>query len=440
MSAAAAVAALPRWMTHDGTVSILDGPADDRRKVWWREARFGMFVHWGLYALLAGEWEGKTNYGEWIRNNAKIPIETYDQLLGRFNPTQFSADAFAKTAAGAGAKYLVITSKHHDGFGLFASKAGSFNVMSTPFKRDIMAEIARACRANGVTPCWYHSIMDWHHPDYLPRRPWEAAARPATGAEFTRFVDYLHRQVDELLTNYGDIGVMWFDGQWENTWTRELGQALYDRCLRLQPNVIVNNRVAPGQTVNVGVKEIGTSAIGDFGTPEQAVPENGLPGVDWESCITMNGNWGYNRADKNFKSVEQLVGLLIETASKGGNLLLNVGPTGEGLIPAESVERMAGIGAWMKTHAGAIRGTSATPFQRAPFRATRKGKSVFVFLPQWPQDRDLLVPAFDATPVRARLMGESTWQPTRAVDAGTVVRLPERPSNAVCSVVEIETA
>ena len=419
---------------------MLSGPADDARKLWWREARFGMFVHWGLYAILAGEWEGKTNYGEWIRNNAKIPIQTYDTLLERFNPTKFSADAFAKTAAGAGAKYLVITSKHHDGFGLFASKAGTFNVMSTPFKRDIMMEIARACRANGVTPCWYHSIMDWHHPDYLPRRQWEAADRPSTGAVYQRFVDYLHKQVDELLTNYGDIGVMWFDGQWENTWTRELGQALYERCLKLQPKVLVNNRVAPGQTVNVGVKEIGTSEIGDFGTPEQAVPENGLPGVDWESCITMNGNWGYNRADKKFKSVEQLVGLLVETASKGGNLLLNVGPTGEGLIPDESVERMAGIGDWMKTHARAIRGTTATPFQRAPFRATRHSKSVFVFLPQWPQDRDFIVPAFDAKPARYRMMGESSWQPARAVDTGTVVRLPERASNAVCSVVEIETA
>jgi len=180
-------------------------------------------------------------------------------------------------------------------------------------------------------------------------------------------------------------------------------------------------------------------AIGDFGTPEQAVPEAGLPGTDWESCITMNGNWGYNRADKKFKSVEQIVGLLFETASKGGNLLLNVGPTGEGLIPDESVTRLEGVGRWMKQHAAAIRGTQGTPFAHAPFRATQRGRSVFVFLPQWPADRNLLIPSFAAAPARARMMGERAWQNVQRVDAGTVVRLPERAPDAVCSVLELET-
>jgi alpha-L-fucosidase len=298
-----------------------------------------------------------------------------------------------------------------------------------------MREIATACRRHGVTPCWYHSIMDWHHPDYLPRRPWEAAARPAAGASYDRFVNYLHAQVEELLTHYGDIGVMWFDGQWESTWTRDLGEALLAKCKSLQPHILVNNRVAPGQTVNVGVRAIGRSEVGDFGTPEQAVPDAGLPGTDWESCITMNKNWGYNRADKNFKSVEALVGLLVDTASKGGNLLLNVGPTGEGLIPDESVARLEGIGRWMNVHAEAIRGTSATPFEHAPFRATVKGDRVYIFLPSWPADRDLLVPKFSRTPTRARLMGAGGALPIRSVDTGTVVRLPDKPGDPVCSVV-----
>ena len=432
MGAASVALARPRWL--DGAVSYLDGAPDDDRKKWWREARFGMFVHWGLYAILAGEWNGRTDYAEWIRNNAKIPIGEYDKLLERFNPAKFSADTFAKLAAGAGAKYLVITSKHHDGFALFDSKVSEFDVMATPFKRDIMREIAAACRRHGVTPCWYHSIMDWHHPDYLPRRPWEAADRPATGASYDRFVNYLHAQVEELLTNYGDIGVMWFDGQWESTWTRSLGEALLAKCKSLQPHILVNNRVAPGQTVNVGVRAIGRSEVGDFGTPEQAVPDAGLPGTDWESCITMNKNWGYNRADKNFKSVEALVGLLVDTASKGGNLLLNVGPTGEGLIPDESVERLEGIGRWMNVHAEAIRGTSATPFEHAPFRATVKGDRVYIFLPTWPTERDLLVPKFNRTPTRARLMGNGGALTLRQVDAGTVVRLPEKSGDPVCSV------
>jgi alpha-L-fucosidase len=433
LGVASMAAARPRWF--DGAVSYLDGsPSDDRMK-WWREARFGMFVHWGLYSILAGEWGGRTEYAEWIRNNAQIPIGEYDTLLDRFNPTKFSADTFAQLAAGAGAKYLVITSKHHDGFALFDSKVSDFDVMATPFKRDIMREIAAACRRHGVTPCWYHSIMDWHHPDYLPRRPWEAATRPAAGASFDRFVSYLHAQVEELLTHYGDIGVMWFDGQWESTWTRALGEALLAKCTSLQPHILVNNRVAPGQTVNVGVRAVGRAEVGDFGTPEQAVPDAGLPGTDWESCITMNKNWGYNRADKAFKSVETLVGLLVDTASKGGNLLLNVGPTGEGLIPDESVERLHGIGRWMRIHAEAIRGTSATPFERAPFRATQKGDRVHIFLPSWPADRDLLVPRFARTPARARLMGAGGELTLRHVEAGTVVRLPEKPADPVCSVV-----
>jgi alpha-L-fucosidase len=435
--AASLVAAQPAWL--DGAISHLDGPADDPRKKWWREARFGMFVHWGLYALLAGEWSGRTDYAEWIRNNAKIPIGEYDKLVARFNPTAFSADTFAKLAADAGAKYLVITSKHHDGFALFDSAVSDFDVMATPFKRDIMKDIAAACRRHGVTPCWYHSIMDWHHPDYLPRRPWEAADRPATGADFKRFVTYLHAQVEELLTKYGDIGVMWFDGQWESTWTRELGDALLAKCQALQPHILVNNRVSPGQTVDVGVRAVGRTTVGDFGTPEQAVPEAGLPGVDWESCVTMNGNWGYNRADKTFKSVETLVSLLVETASKGGNLLLNVGPTGEGRIPDESVTRLQGMGRWMAVHHDAIRGTEATPFARASFRATRRANRVFIFLPAWPSDRDLLVPRFDATPKRARLMSGGGALPLRQVDSGTVVRLPDRPGDPVCSVVVLET-
>ena len=189
-----------------------DVAPDDKRMAWWREARFGMFVHWGLYAVLAGEWGGRTDYAEWIRNNAKIPMQEYDKLVGRFNPVQFDADRLASLAAGAGMKYLVITTKHHDGFCMWNTRQTDFNVMRTPYGRDICRQVADACRRHGVRPCWYHSIMDWHHPDYLPRRDWEKADRPETGASFDRYVQYLHAEVEELLTNYGDIGEMWFDG------------------------------------------------------------------------------------------------------------------------------------------------------------------------------------------------------------------------------------
>ncbi len=413
-------------------------PAADHM-AWWRDARFGMFVHWGLYSVLAGEWGGKSNYAEWIRNNAKIPIDEYEKLLGRFNPTEFDADRLASLAADAGAKYLVITTKHHDGFCLFDTKQTDFNVMRTPYKRDIMRMVADACRRHGVKPCWYHSIMDWHHPDYLPRRDWEGGTRPVSGAQFERYVKYLHAEVEELLTHYGDIGVLWFDGEWENTWTRQLGLDLQDRVRALSPNIIINSRVAPKQSSGLNAK-LAKAEIGDFSTPEQEIPDRGIPGVDWESCVTMNDNWGYNRADHNFKSVSKLVNMLVETASKGGNLLLNVGPTGEGSVPPESVDRLKGIGAWMRVHGDAIRGTEASPFDNAGFRATRKGKLAYCFVPEWPESRQILLPKLQVAPRRAWMLGDAarTALTLRISDAGVIVSLPDRPSDSVCSVVACE--
>lgn len=409
------------------------------RMQWWREARFGMFVHWGLYAILAGEWHGKTNYGEWIRNNAKIPIDEYDTLLTRWNPSAFDADALARLAQRAGMKYLVITTKHHDGFSLWPSRHGTFNVAHSSDTRDIMKLVSDACRRHDVVPCWYHSIMDWHHPDYLPRRDWEAGLRPANGAALTRYVEYLHAQVEELLTQYGDIGVMWFDGEWESTWTQDLGQALADKCRALQGNVIVNNRVAPNRG---GMADANIGKIGDFGTPEQNIPDRGLPGVDWESCITMNQNWGYNRADKDFKSVPKLVSMLVDTASKGGNLLLNVGPMSTGEVPPESVDRLHGLARWMDTHGDAIHATNASPFENTSFRATRAlgDARLNLFLSEWPSQRELLLPGLQTLPTRATMMGASVLDtlPVRRVDNGVVVTLPAGPSDPVCSVVRLE--
>ncbi|NVJ48571.1 MAG: alpha-L-fucosidase, partial [Cytophagia bacterium] len=262
------------------------------RMEWWRDARFGMFIHWGLYAIPAGEWNGTTNHAEWIRTTAQIPLEEYDKFLDEFNPVKFDADAWVKMAKDAGMKYIVITSKHHDGFGLFDSKTSDFDVMATPFKRDILKELSEACEKEGIKLCFYHSIMDWHHPDYLPRREWEKT-RTVDGAEFPRYVDYMKAQLKELITNYGELGVLWFDGEWEETWTHADGVELYDYVRSLQPNIIINNRVDKGRQGMQGLTKEGDFA-GDFGTPEQEIPATGLPGVDWESCMTMNDHWGYN--------------------------------------------------------------------------------------------------------------------------------------------------
>lgn len=406
-------------------------PTDDRLG-WWREARFGMFIHWGLYSTLAGDWGGRTDYAEWIRNSAHIPLPEYDKLVGRFNPTAFDADRWVSLARDAGMRYVTITSKHHDGFCLFDSQRTDFCIRSTPFKRDIMREMADACRRHDMRMCWYHSIMDWHHPDYLPRRDWEAETRPVGGAKFTRYVDHLHAQVGELLTSYGDVGVMWFDGNWEETWTHEMGEALYARCRALQPAVIVNNRVEGWSP-----KPIGTP-LGDFGTPEQRVPETGLPGVDWESCITMNRNWGYNAQDHDFKSVSQLVGLLVETASKGGNLLLNIGPKADGTFPEESVERLQGLARWMTVNGGAIHGSRASPFIGTPFRVTTQGNRLNLFLTDWPAT--VLLPGLTTPVGRAYLLADPARAPlgVQSSTAGPTITLPTQSPDPICAVVAVE--
>jgi alpha-L-fucosidase len=398
-------------------------PDPDPRLAWWREARFGLFLHWGLYSILAGERNGRTDYGEWIRNNARIPDDEYLKLMDRFDPVAFDPDVWVSLAKSAGMRYVVITTKHHDGFSLFDSALTDYDVMSTPFRRDIMRAMADACRRHGLRICWYHSIMDWHHPDYLPRRSWEN--RPVDGASFDRYVRFLHGQVEELLTRYGDIGVMWFDGQWESTWTRELGEALYERCRALQPAIIVNNRVGEG--------------LGDFGTPEQEIPATGLPGVDWESCITMNRNWGYNRADHDFKTLPTLVEMLVDTASRGGNLLLNVGPTAEGLFPAESVERLQGLGRWMRLNGDAIHGTTASPFADAPFRATSGPNRLNLFLTGWAAS-PLLVPGLRTPVKRAYLPADPGHHPLPTVrtDEGVLVSLPVHAPDPLCSVLVLE--
>jgi len=383
--------------------------AADPRLDWWREARFGMFIHWGLYAVLAGEWNGKTTYGEWIRHTAKIPIGEYEKVRGRFNPVRFDADAWVRMAKAAGMKYIVITSKHHDGFGLFDSKQTDWDVMSTPYGRDILKQLAAACQREGIRLCFYYSIMDWHHPDYLPRRDWETGARPPAGADFERYVQYMKAQLKELLTGYGPIGVLWFDGQWEGTWTNERGRDLYDYVRALQPAILINNRVGRaggdfGLNKDQGV-------LGDFGTPEQEIPATGVPGLDWETCMTMNDNWGYNRADKKFKSTETLVRNLVDIASKGGNFLLNVGPTGEGEFPPESVERLKEMGAWMQQHGASIYGTQASPFPTLPWgRATVKTLDrgvtrIYLHVFDYPADNVLRVPGLLNDVRGAQLMG-----------------------------------
>ncbi len=415
----------------------------DARMKWWREARFGLFIHWGLYAIPAGEWKGKTSYGEWIRHSAQIPIAEYDKFVQQFNPLKFNADEWVRLARDAGMKYIVITSKHHDGFCLFDSKFTDYDIMSAPFKRDILKELSVACRKQGMRLCFYHSIMDWHHPDYLPRRDWEKD-RPAASADFDRYVQHLKNQLKELITNYGPLGVLWFDGEWESTWNEKYGRDLYRYVRSLQPDIIINNRVGASRSGMEGFSQDEESA-GDFGTPEQQIPATGLPGVDWETCMTMNNNWGYNSHDKNFKSTENLVRMLADIVSKGGNYLLNVGPTAEGVFPPESIERLRQIGQWMKANGESIYATQVSPFKKLEWgRCTQKviggGARLYLHVFNWPADGTLVVPGIYNKPKQAYLLADSkkaTLKVSRKEDS-LVIEVPAQAPDSIDSVIVLD--
>ena len=438
---------LPR---HAGTNLVNETPAQhDARMAWFREAKFGMFIHWGAYSTAAGEWNGKLvrGAGEWLLSNAQITPEAYEPLRDQFNPVKFDAKRWVQIAKDAGMKYIVITSKHHDGFGLWDSPSSTWDVGSSPFApRDPLLELAAACKDSGVRLCFYHSIMDWHHPDYLPRRPWDT--RPTTDAVYDRYEAYMKAQLKELITGkYGKIGILWFDGEWEGTWTHEKGVALYDYVRALDPDIIVNNRVDTGRSGMEGITREGNYR-GDYGTPEQQIPATGLAdGVDWETCMTMNGTWGFDKNDHDWKSKTDLIHKLCDIASKGGNFLLNVGPTGEGEIPAPSVDRLEAMGAWMKVNSSAIYGSHANPFTEAPAwgRVTRGtnpqgGDRLYLMVFNWPVDGKLQLQGLLSGVGTVQILGQRTKQLFSHSQANgvTTFTLPTTPINPICTVVAVD--
>ena len=353
----------------------------DQRMAWWREARFGMFIHWGIYAQAGGYWKGKNipGFAEWMMSEGKIPVADYATLVDEFNPVKFDADQWVTIAKQAGMKYIVITAKHHDGFAMFHTATDSFNIFdATPFKRDPLAELAIAARKQGIKLGFYYSqAQDWHHPGGVEcRGAWDMAQAGNTD-------EYLKNiavpQVKELLTRYGPISVLWWDTPCEMN-SERAGQLA--SLLKLQPQIITNDRLGGGFR-------------GDTGTPEGTIPPFPLTNQDWETCMTINGTWGY-RSDAldSVRSSQSLLLDLINTASKGGNYLLNIGPDSEGKIPDVEAARLQEMGKWLKTNGEAIYATSASPFRKKPLwgRYTQKSGKLFLHVLNRPADGKIVVP------------------------------------------------
>jgi alpha-L-fucosidase len=333
----------------------------EERMQWWRDARFGMFIHWGPYSVPAGIYNGKevNSTGEWIMNTAPIPISEYEEYAKQFDPRKFDAKKWARTMKEAGMKYMVITSKHHDGFGLWDSKVSDYDIVDfSPYGQDILKALSEACKEEGIRFGVYHSIMDWHHPqaqglNYPEYNTQDSLKMNSRFPEY--YTNYLKPQVTELIENYAPE-IIWFDGEWIHEYTHEMGQEMYQYLRGLKPSVIINNRVDKGRQGMQGMNKEDDDYAGDFGTPEQEILE-GAANVDWESCMTMNDTWGYKLNDHNWKSAEVLIHNLIDVASKGGNYLLNVGPTAEGEIPEPSLERLQEMGNWLRTNGEVVYGT-----------------------------------------------------------------------------------
>lgn len=367
----------------------MEAPLDrDRRMGWWREARFGMFIHWGLYAIPAGVWRGRCipGIGEWIMYNARIPVKEYEKLAERFNPVRFNAWEWVKIAKEAGMKYIVITAKHHDGFCMFDTKYTDYNVVkATPFKRDPLKELAEACRREGLKLGFYYSqTLDWHHPDGMGN-DWDY---DLSEQNFTRYLrEYVKPQLQELLLNYKPVSILWFD---ITTPTPELARELRDWVRRLSPDTIISGRIG-GWLRRPGAPSKGLGdyiSMGDNQIPDERIDE------DWEVPMTLNDTWGYKSYDHNWKSPGRVIQMLVEVVSKGGNLLLNVGPTAEGEIPKPSVDILLEVGRWIKVNGESIYGAGAARFDTptdAPYRCTCKPGKLYVHVFGWPWDGELRI-------------------------------------------------
>jgi alpha-L-fucosidase len=397
---------------------------------WFRQARFGMMVHWGVYSLLGR--------AEWVMENQKIPVTTYEWLASTFDPVKFDAHTWVSLAKAAGARYITITARHHDGFSMFATKATPYNIVDwTRFGRDPLKELADECRKQGIKLFFYYSQLDWHNPDYFPRgQTGHNTGRPEAG-DWNRYLEFMDTQLTELLTNYGPIGGIWFDGMWDKPDADWQLPRTYALIHRLQPAALIvpNHHQAPkpGEDVQTFEQDLPGANTAGFNTTT-------IGALPLETSLTMNDSWGFNITDHDFKSVNALIAKLVGAAGRDANLLLNVGPRPDGTIQPEAVERLRAIGDWMKTYGTSIYDTRGGPISPREWGVTTyRGDTVFVHVLDWP-DPALAIPAFGRRVVRATMLATGESVGVAQADSSITLTLPPGDAAAPDRVVVLTTS
>lgn len=430
-------------------------PVEDRLE-WWHEAKFGMFIHWGVYSMYGGVYKGyEQAYGDaaWIENRCKIPVSEYREHAKDFNPGNYDPKAWVKMAKDAGMKYLIITAKHHDGFALFDSKASDWDVVdATAYGKDLLKPLAEECKKQGIKLGFYYSqANDWTNPGgSVARRPmWQGWPNPDSARidqytkehngswdpiqETATFDEYIDRvavpQVKELLLNYGDVSVLWWD--YATQMKSYDGAVKLQKLLSMQPQIITNDRLHP-------------DFPGDTKTPEQAIPDwDAIDGQPWETCMTMNNSWGYKSFDNKWKFSEKLIRNLIRIVARGGNYLLNVGPKPDGTFPEASIRRLNDIGKWMDTNGEAIYKTQVSPIRDLPWGECtlkqEKNKTIlYLCVLEWPENGILSVPGLTNKIMSAKLLATGAELKTKAINNGHHIEIPVSVPDPVASVIKLE--
>ena len=398
-------------------------------RAWFRDAKFGMFIHWGVYSQLGA--------GEWVMQNRGITVDHYEWLASAFNPVKFDAREWVTLAKRAGVRYITITSRHHDGFSMFATKATRYNIVDwTPFKRDPLKELADECRRQGLKLFFYYSQLDWHHPDYWPRGgTGHSTGRPESG-DWNRYLDFMDTQLTELLTNYGPVGGIWFDGMWDKPNAEWRLERTYALIHRLQPATLIvpNHHRAPlpGEDVQTFEQDLPGANTAGFNTTS-------IGALPLETSLTMNESWGFNITDTKFKATAELIHYLVRAAGRDANLLLNIGPRPDGTIQPEAVARLDSLGEWLRANGPSIYGTRGGPISPRPWGVTtQRGDTIFVHLLDW-SDRVVSIPAFGAKIVGASILGTGARVRVAQTETAVTLAMPTDARGEVDRIIVLET-